>query len=528
MTTPVSVAQWLEHIDHASVSPPPLLASQHDVDTLFGGLSNQGAIQRRSHLLANADSSCLNGLWQSVSEDWALDPPDDIDDHIINLITTALHSNVFDAEHFLKCLLPFYERPKCQEILTRWGTKDFEVFLRCCDKAFVNPTSRQAITTTVMALLLSTPYVPGTPASSTYMAKLASHSFLHSLIQSLILDTCNILFSVELSCLAEIIPYAPQVLTAKAPLFMVILGRAVCWYDRPFLDTEEAPREGKTHTPAPNRDLGWAVANAGDHRTEDLPLSLGPKQVVRLFLVTVYNAWPSNIIAFVRDPPSYLQNKSIEPLYSVPWSDVWDTGLLAARARPLLRDFHLHPSLIYLTSTAELADEKRWDKVEPSEYLARSHMLAHSERMSEGRSDLTQGTVEAVKTDDSTIEPVTNDCDDLQRLRRQIQLLKLEAMFSDRVRKQYLFHIGRLHTLSQRFNSDEAEIHSFVNRIKEQDKIIDGLTADLSQQRLEATQAQQKHLKWQEQLREKLASFREERRTSLDSLAQLRSDLGEE
>jgi hypothetical protein len=49
-----------------------------------------------------------------------------------------------------------------------------------------------------------------------------------------------------------------------------------------------------------------------------------------------------------------------------------------------------------------------------------------------------------------------------------------------------------------------------VNRLKDQNKTIDNLTAELAQQRADATQAQSKHVKWQEQLREKLATYIED------------------
>jgi multidrug resistance efflux pump len=78
-----------------------------------------------------------------------------------------------------------------------------------------------------------------------------------------------------------------------------------------------------------------------------------------------------------------------------------------------------------------------------------------------------------------------------------------------------------------RFNIDEAELHTFVNRIKEQSKTIQTLTADLSQQRTDASQAQQKHVKWQKELRDKVSGFREERRNWQAEATGLRADLQE-
>jgi len=66
-----------------------------------------------------------------------------------------------------------------------------------------------------------------------------------------------------------------------------------------------------------------------------------------------------------------------------------------------------------------------------------------------------------------------------------------------------------------------------VNRLKEQSKTIEILTAELAQQRTDATQAQTKHVKWQEQLREKLATYREERKTWQAEATRIRGELGE-
>ena len=66
-----------------------------------------------------------------------------------------------------------------------------------------------------------------------------------------------------------------------------------------------------------------------------------------------------------------------------------------------------------------------------------------------------------------------------------------------------------------------------MNRLKDQNKTIEGLTKELAQQRADATQAQNKHVKWQEQLREKLATYREERKTWQNEAARIKGDLSE-
>lgn len=65
------------------------------------------------------------------------------------------------------------------------------------------------------------------------------------------------------------------------------------------------------------------------------------------------------------------------------------------------------------------------------------------------------------------------------------------------------------------------------NRLKDQRTRIATLTADLHNQRIEMTQAKDKHTKWQEQLRDKLSGFREEKKNWQSEAMKLRGDLDE-
>ena len=330
-------------------------------------------------------------------------------------------------------------------------------------------------------------------ASATMMSRVASHSILLAILRSLLLDTDNVLFPVTLRCFLGVLPYAPQTLTPHVPLVMIILGRAASWRERPFSD--EPSKEGVTRTHKPSPSTEWALVTPSE--PTDLPAAMQPPNITRLLFVAVYSAWPSNVLAFVRDPVSYINGKGIEPVYNVPWEDVWEQGILAHRAAPLLRNFHLHPWLVYFTSSSELADEKRWEKIDPPEFITRSHMLAHSELLSGDKFDLLEG----LPTEDMEIVPTPPELStDVAKLQREVQLLRLDAKFTDRVRKQYLYReldrqclqvrpslrsdIGRLHRHTLRFNSDEAEIHSFVRpfRLRKRDKLIQGQSAQGTEQ----------------------------------------------
>ncbi|WWC61090.1 uncharacterized protein I303_103668 [Kwoniella dejecticola CBS 10117] len=375
------------------------------------------------------------------------------------------------------------------------------------------------IATLLVRAVVEYPYEPSDPSSATHMARVANSSFVEELLLSLILDTGNRLFSLNLRLLLAILPYAPLILTPKVPLMAIVLGRAISWRDRPFIDYTSTARDGVTQTQAPEASLSWDVANSAAEMDIEMPDHLKPRRIAQLYIIAMYGAWPSNVIAFVRDPVSYIRGKNVNPMYAVDWDRVWSPGVLATRMEPLIRDFRLHPSLVVFTSTAELADSKRWERIDAAEFIARSQALSNSDQQATSHIGLFDEDEQPPAYPEPTPNPI--------KLEKENELLRSEAKFTGRVRKQYLYHIGRLHRTSLRLNNDEAEIHSFVNRLKAQTSQIAELTSQLSQARTDASQAQQKHVKWQGQLREKVASFREEKATWQTEAARIRAELSD-
>lgn len=307
----------------------------------------------------------------------------------------------------------------CENEIQRWTMNEI-------NDAFLDPSTRFDAAQRFLDVLLTQDYTPGEPATFAYVAGLP---VFQSILYSLLVDTDNTLFPIVLRCFLAVLPYAPQAITPSVPLVMIILGRAACWRERPFSNDKD--KQGVTRTPKPHERLGWTMARTSPDTT--LPATLQPGNITRLLFVAIYSAWPSNVLAFVRDPVSYIIGKGIEPVYDVPWEEVWTPGLLASRSGPLLRNFHLHPWLVYFTSSTELADEKRWDKIDPPEFITRSHMLAHSELLAGERFDLLEGEPEVPMVIDETLAT------EVGRLQRDVQLLRLEAKFTDRIRKQYLY-----------------------------------------------------------------------------------------
>ena len=88
-------------------------------------------------------------------------------------------------------------------------------------------------------------------------------------------------------------------------------------------------------------------------------------------------------------------------------------------------------------------------------------------------SDYSRGREKGVSEEIEDLGGTVAPLDKLSDLKRENDLLRLEARYDDRIKKQYLHRksgleislttdIERLHKHSLRFDSDEAEIHSFV------------------------------------------------------------------
>jgi hypothetical protein len=279
------------------------------------------------------------------------------------------------------------------------------------------------------------------------MYRLATHEIFGLLLNSLLFDTSNQLFALTLAIVVTILPFAVPFLTKRVPLLMVVLGRAVCWRDRPFVDAGRSSLSAVTRTPPPAPTLNWIVATttpstAGSPKeAEIVQPTLIENRVVDLYLTTLYGAWPSNVIGFTRNPPDYLATMRVQSVFAVPWNEVWEPGVVASRLLPLITDFQLHPSIISFSSMGEMQDEKRWDKYDPSEFV--SMCLLKSNTTDEGmfeffkmpytRLDPRAKEMERVPTE------VTGHTDDIGRLREENELLRLESLYADRIRKQLVF-----------------------------------------------------------------------------------------
>ena len=372
---------------------------------------------------------------------------------------------------------------------------------------YLNPTSRHSrlgVTTLLFALTVEEEYDPSSPPNITVMYRMAEHAILSHLLQSLTFDTGNNLFALSLKLLLAIIPFAPILFTPHVPMLMVITGRAVCWKERKFVDEgqgEEMVGVTRTYPPAasasaspaasPSTKQGehetsadskspaqWTVAKSTDEPPTNPTALTKASHITQYWLVGMYGAWPSNVLAFIRDPVSYLAGKNISSPYTATWETIYPDAFLAKRAGPLLKDFSLHPMLIYFSSAAELQDTKRWEKNDPSEWLARAQTIAHMERTAGGMYKLLEGYGEAQQNAEeaanlilgigsgaatpSAMVGVLGDVDghegmrgegkvdEVEQLRRENEDLRLEAMMTDRVRKQYLYRQSGFSSFSTR------------------------------------------------------------------------------
>ncbi|WVQ98752.1 hypothetical protein IAU59_005883 [Kwoniella sp. CBS 9459] len=505
--------------------PRPAVDDQAFSQELLQSLKADDPESIRNAVLQARASAPPSPEWSNVTLGWVLDEGNfesPVRQSIIDFAGKGLANGDFSTADWLAPLGQDTQSSSIlRGVLEKWSQLNFVTFLDACINHYSLAASRMPIALLLITVLLDSPYDTSDNASATLMGRVVASPFIDTLIQSLLLDTGNSLFSVNLRLLLSLVPYAPLTFTPKVPLMAIVLGRAISWRDRQFVDSDAVAREGVTRTFPPAQGLEWQVVSASSEPDIELPEHFKSDRIAQLFLIVMYGAWPSNVIAFVRDPLPYIRGKNVPPIYAADWESVWQPGLLATRIEPMIREFRLHPSLVVFTSTTELADEKRWDRTDAAEFIARSQALANAEQQ--------ETTAISFLDDDegNSIEIGNQKNRTSGRLERENELLRLEAKFTNRVRKQYLHHISRLHKTSLRLNNDEAEIHSFVNRLKAQTQQIAELTAQLSQARTDGSQAQQKHVKWQIQLRDKVTAFREEKATWQSEAARIRADLSE-
>jgi hypothetical protein len=319
---------------------------------------------------------------------------------------------------------------------------DIQAFLDVCIPEYQRRSLRFGITEVIQSIILSQPYSPEAPTPNTFMYRMAAHECFSTILKMLLFDTSNQLFPLALSMLVTILPFSLPLLTKHVPTLMVILGRAVSWRDRPFVDAGLTSLSAVTRTPEPAPNQHWEVCAGRD--SEILAPNATEKRVVELFLVCLYGAWPSNVIAFTRNPEGYLNSKGVEALYAVPWNEVWEANILSTRLVPLISDFQLHPSIITFTSDAELDDDsRRWDKWDPSEFVSMAHLMSHASEPDQMFDffrvpvpDKPLPTVE-MKREQSLLPEEGGD--DIERLKEENELLRLEALYAERLRKQFVY-----------------------------------------------------------------------------------------
>ena len=277
----------------------------------------------------------------------------------------------------------------------------------------------------------------------TFTTALVRHSIFEVVIQSLLYDTHNQAFSIALRLLTLTMPFGLDHLVKSVPVIMVILGRSVSWRDHPFPSTKQRNLESATKTARPIATTSWTVLVDDSENEAHLPLNMQPQAVVRLFLATVYNAWPSNILAFVREPVKYAEGKNLQPLYDAQWSEVYPTRSLASLAEPLLCNFHLHPSLVEHTSKAEIEDQRRWEKMSPSDFIAQAHTLAYAELLKDQENNDFQEDKDfrhlSVEPNSEDMRSGRDALAEAVRLRRENSLLRTEQNIHQEVQTQYLY-----------------------------------------------------------------------------------------
>jgi hypothetical protein len=185
------------------------------------------------------------------------------------------------------------------------------------------------------------------PLFEQHACVLAAHPLMSSILTSLLVDNSITACAISLTMLTKLLPiFAAKdhsTLKRMLPQLLAVLARALCWCKRAppapvhspipesiTPDEEHSAAEGDCSIQTAegsrvldlNPDLLW----------ERLELSLdstaAPGPPPQQYFTFLYYLFPCNLIAFLRDPVGYLNERHVERPYAVDWEDALDHELV--------------------------------------------------------------------------------------------------------------------------------------------------------------------------------------------------------
>jgi hypothetical protein len=178
------------------------------------------------------------------------------------------------------------------------------------------------------------------PLFEQHACVLAAHPLMSSILTSLLVDNSTTACTISLTMLTKLLPIFSvkdhSTLKRILPQLFAILARILCWCERGPPAPVHSPiiASGEEHNTAegeyPIRATeGSSVLDANpDLQWERLELSLdstaAPGPTPKQYFTFLYYLFPCNLIAFLRDPVGYLNERHVERPYAVDWEDAID------------------------------------------------------------------------------------------------------------------------------------------------------------------------------------------------------------
>lgn len=205
------------------------------------------------------------------------------------------------------------------------------------------------------------------------IAEFGNSPIFMTLIRSMLLDNSGTLFCLQLTVLTKLLPYfivkSPTRLKEVVSELFVVLARAICWQSR---DTQD-PLDPNPRTLEIREELHWQRLGTFFHisflTNTDIAISESSFEdagtttpdAIRYFTF-LYGIYPCNCIAFLRNPITYLTEKSCKSPFRGGWVEFLDEEEIQNQCEPLLRHHILHPALVKQSEEEELNSIGTWKK----------------------------------------------------------------------------------------------------------------------------------------------------------------------
>lgn len=389
-----------------------------------------------------------------------------------------------------------------KRVLSDFGSRNPKALFECFSLSIKRPETRLAALDILLEFLSEKSYCA---------SEIGNSSLLEVLFYALLLDEALRVLDAASSIITMLLPYVLPKRSELLPLFMVALVRSITCY-----------ASGISRVPRLNPDEpSWdSLPNADNKLTSNIPTQ---------FFTLLYGMYPRNLVMFIRSPRRYFERSTSA---TEGWYDqllkALDLGFIEEAAvnnvgRRLLMDHQVIPELLLENVDCGLVEQSPMLNLEPMEIVS----LCLERRIERDRRAEDQSSIEDVSVG-STIHKLaqihleleaslagfsssqleTADGRSSSELWTLVHSVRCELYLERFLRRHQSEYIRHFHREQLTESSSGAERHSLYSACRALHQEVKLLKQTLERTRTESSASQAKHIKWENELNQKLKHYR--------------------